>query len=175
MWYARGEWELMLDCFRKTLFYHREHSSTLVNLISQLLQLGFPRDARAVMRYYDSIGYGDKGWTPRQEAALREAIARDVAEADAAGVDPFNASQIQERVAARRALSLVDASEAAPEAAGASVDVEALLERARARASRDRHAWWTWAVAAAAIGGVVLWWRRAVVAAGQRARKVRSK
>lgn len=36
MWYARGEWEVMFDCWRKSLFWNPEQTSALLNMASVL-------------------------------------------------------------------------------------------------------------------------------------------
>jgi hypothetical protein len=77
MWYARGEWELCLDCFRRSLFWNHGHTSTLLNLAGVMVKLGFERDARSVMEYYDVIQGGTMGgWKPDKENAIRSAIDR---------------------------------------------------------------------------------------------------
>jgi hypothetical protein len=77
MWYARGEWELCLDCFRRSLFWNHAHTSTLLNLAGVMVKLGFERDARSVMEYYDVIQGGTMGgWKPDKENAIRSAIDR---------------------------------------------------------------------------------------------------
>ena len=77
MWYARGEWETMFDCWRKSLFWNPEQTSSLLNMASVLVRLGFEDDANIVMNYYDDVGGGSQGgWSPEKEQVVRTAIAR---------------------------------------------------------------------------------------------------
>lgn len=120
------------------------------------------------MRFYDSIELLNKGWSPAQEQALRDAIARDILEADAAGVTPFNVTRIQERVDERRAKGYAKREADLLAADYPGVDADALLAAAAAaaRVHEPRPAagggtpWWYWAGCAAAAAGALLWCRR---------------
>eukprot|EP01138_Halocafeteria_seosinensis_P014890 gb/GECG01015200.1/.p1 GENE.gb/GECG01015200.1/~~gb/GECG01015200.1/.p1 ORF type:complete len:229 (+),score=41.30 gb/GECG01015200.1/:1-687(+) len=75
MWYARGEWDMAIECFRKSLFWNPEQTATLLNLSSVLLELGFEKDAHQVMLYYDGIDGGTMGgWSHEREEMLRANI-----------------------------------------------------------------------------------------------------
>jgi hypothetical protein len=39
MWYARGELELCVDCFRRSLFWNPEQTATLYNLAAILVEV----------------------------------------------------------------------------------------------------------------------------------------
>jgi tetratricopeptide (TPR) repeat protein len=80
IWYARGEWELAVECFRRSLFWNPEQTAALLNLSSMLARLGFERDATIVLAYYDDVHGGTMGgWDLDRERALRQSIRQGLA------------------------------------------------------------------------------------------------
>jgi tetratricopeptide (TPR) repeat protein len=74
-WYARGEWELAIECFRRALYWNPEQTAALLNLASLLSRLGFERDAAIVMAYYSDVRGGTMGgWDEDRENVLRRSI-----------------------------------------------------------------------------------------------------
>jgi tetratricopeptide (TPR) repeat protein len=75
MWYARGEWELAIESFRRSLFWNPEQTATLINLASALVRLGFERDAAVVWDYYVDVEGGTMGgWDADKEDSLVSSI-----------------------------------------------------------------------------------------------------
>ncbi|KAA0156091.1 hypothetical protein FNF31_05997 [Cafeteria roenbergensis] len=75
MWYSRGEWEMAMECFRRSLFWNPEQTATLVNTASLLVKLGFERDAAVVWDYFVDVDGGTMGgWTPEREEQLVASI-----------------------------------------------------------------------------------------------------
>jgi len=75
MWYSRGEWEMAVECFRRSLFWNPEQTASLINLASLLVKLGFERDAAVVWDYFVDIDGGTMGgWTAEREEHLVSSI-----------------------------------------------------------------------------------------------------
>lgn len=100
MWYARGEWEITMECFRRSLYWNPEQTATLINLMSVLVKLGFEHDAAVVWRYYVAIDGGSMGgWELPREEQLMRSIQRGIDAAAVADLPGLTSGQVLLRAA----------------------------------------------------------------------------
>lgn len=128
MWYARGEWELALECFRRSLFWNPEQTATLINLTSLLVKLGFEGDAAVVWDYFVDVEGGTMGgWTAEREEALVASIESGLQLAQQL---PGGAGRTLGELRLAGVVPSAEAVQAAAASAAARADLDAVLATA---------------------------------------------